>query len=212
VFVEFVGAAGVGKSFLAERVQEELRRRGKAVRSVDSIRWKKGPKGAWVLAKSAFLAALTRPSTFSRYMESTKRLALYTTRRMSCDGVPGFHIASDGIFHKMRALNRRSERLGMIQIADLLFKYLSPPDVVVIVQATPATVFARRSARGRPRDTFTEDSVRADVLLTTDTVRTVEHVQRYAPNLRVIGVDLEETGADAVAQRLAESLTGTLDT
>jgi thymidylate kinase len=212
VFVEFVGAAGVGKSFLAERLHDELRKRGLVVRGVDTIRWKKGLKGLLVLASSAYLAALTQPSTLSRYLESTRRIALYKTRRQSCDGIAGFHIASDGIFHKMRALGRRSRSLDMIQIADRLFRYLAAPDVVIIVQASPATIFARRSARIRPRDEFTLESVRDDVAMTADTIRTVTHVQRQrAGAMQVIEVDLEQTGADSVALELGDRLEGMLD-
>lgn len=212
VIVEFVGAAAVGKTFLAERLRDELCRKGMAVRCVDSIRSTRGLKGLVVLAESAYLAALTRPASFSRYLESTKRIVRYMRRRKSCEGIAGFHLESEGIFQKVRALSRRSRSLGMIQIADLLFKYLAPPDVVVIVQASPATIFARRTARGRPNDEFTPDSVRDDALLTAETFQTVTHVQRQRTGrLHVIEVDLEETGADSVAGRLADSLTGMFD-
>jgi hypothetical protein len=212
ILVEFVGASGVGKSYLLARVGEELRQRGAPVHKLDDIRTRKFlPANVLLVLKAAYLVTLTRQRSLRRYPKIVKRLAQDMIRRKAVtSGSSGIYLCSEGPLQRTRALYRGSAGLDMAAIADMLFRHIAPPDVVIAVDATVPTIHSRRVARGRPGDSFSLESVGADVALLEKSIRTVEHVQRnVAPGMQLLREDLDKPdAAPAVAARLASALEG----
>jgi hypothetical protein len=204
--VEFVGASGVGKSYLLARVGEALRQRGAQVHDLDAIRTRKfRPATVPLLLKAAYLVKLTRQESRSHYRTMVKRLAQDMIRRRAMtSGASGIYLCSEGPFQRTRALYRGSAGLDMVKIADMLFRHIVPPDAVIAVEATAPTIHSRRVARGKRRDSFSPESVAADVALLEESIRTIEHVQRtVAPEMQLLRVDLDNPDtAPAVASIL----------
>jgi hypothetical protein len=212
VLVEFVGASGVGKSYLVARVAELLRQRGAQVHDLDAIRTREFDlANALLVLKAGYLVKLTGQESLHHYPGKVKRLAQDMIRRKAAARGPGgFYLCSEGPFQRARALYRGSAGLDMAGIADMLFRHISPPDAVIAVEATASTIHSRRVARGRRGDAFSLESVAADVALLEESLRTVEHVRRHvAPGMQLLreNVDNPDTIA-AVASRLASALEG----
>lgn len=212
ILVEFVGASGVGKTYLLARVHEVLRQRGAQVHDLDAIRTRKfRPGRALLVLKAAYLVWLTRQESRRHYRLMVKRLAQDMIRRKAVtSGAGGMYLCSEGPFQRTRALYRGSASLDMAGVADLLFRHIAPPDAVIAVEATAPTIHSRRVARGKRGDSFSLESVAADVALLEESMRTIEHVQRHiAPEMQLFRVDLDEPDATlAVAARLASALEG----
>jgi hypothetical protein len=212
ILVEFVGASGVGKSYLLARVRALLRQRGAQVHDLDAIRTRKlDPASVLLVMKAGYLVRLTRQKSFQREREMVKRLAQDMIRRKAVSSGPsGIYLCSEGPFQRARALYRGSDGLDMAGIADMLFRHIAPPDVVIAVEATVPTIHSRRVARGRRRDSFSLESVAADVALLEESIRAVEHVQRHvAPDMHLLRENLDKPDATAaVASRLASALQG----
>ena len=208
LMVEFVGAAGVGKSTLAGAVYDSLTKRGIPANDMEALPVRKFRPGTFVFVlRAAFLAWLIKPKSTRSFATAVKKLARYDIRRRAASGAQGVHICSEGLFHGMRAFHRESRALDMIRIADRLCRYIEPPDVVVVVQASAEIVYARRVARARKNEVFSRVSVEADVRLVEDSVRTIEHVRRrIAPSLNVIRVNVESPGISSPADVLADTL------
>jgi hypothetical protein len=212
ILVEFVGASGVGKSYLLARVGEALRQRGAQVHDLDAIRTREfHPASVLLVLKAGYLVKLTRQKSRHHYPAMVKRLAQDMIRRRAVTtGADGIYLCSEGPFQRARALYRGSADLDMAGIADLLFRHIVPPDVVIAVEAHAPTIYSRRVARGKRVDSFSLESVAADVALLEESIRTIEHVQRHvAPQMHLLRVDLDNPDATpAVASRLASALEG----
>jgi len=203
MLVEFVGAAGVGKSYLAARVYDELIRRNVPVANLQLIGVRKGSvRNLWTVVEAAFVTLLLKPKRLAMYMRLARRLAKYKIRQRSYKSGHGVYICDAGIFQMLRALYRNSKSRCMTDIADRLFNYVKIPDVVVVVEATIEKIFARRSDRNRSNDSFSHNSVKRDVLLLEDTIRAIKHAQRV-PNakLHMIVIDAEKDDTKAVVQK-----------
>jgi hypothetical protein len=212
ILVEFVGASGVGKSYLLARVGEALRQRGAQVHELDAIRTRKfDPAKILPLLKAGYLVKLTRQQSLYHYPGMVKKLARDMIRRQAViSGPGGIYLCSEGPFQRARALYRGSAGLDMAGIAALLFRHIAPPDAVIAVEATAPTIYNRRVARGKRGDLFSLESVAADVALLEESIRAVEHVRRHvAPGLQLLRVDLDNADATpAVAARVATALEG----
>jgi hypothetical protein len=212
IVVEFIGASGVGKSYLLARLGEALRQRGAQVHTLDAIRTRKFRLANVLLVlKAAYLVKLTRQRSVRRYPEIVKRLAQDMIRRNAITSESrGIYLCSEGPFQRARALYRGSAGLDMTAIAELLYRHIAPPDAVIAVEATVPTIYSRRVARGRRKDSFSMESVAADVALLEKSLRAVEHVQRnVAPGMQLLREDLDKPdGIPMVASRLASALEG----
>ena len=86
----------------------------------------------------------------------------------------------------------------MAQLADMLYRRIQPPDVVVVVEVSARTAFVRRSARNRANDQFTRESVMADVPIITESMEVMAYIKRTRhPSMRVVRVNAEEDGGEA---------------
>jgi hypothetical protein len=210
ILVEFVGASGVGKSYLLARVGEVLRQRGAQVHDLDAIRTRKfHPASVLLVLKAGYLVTLTRQKSRHHYRAMVKRLAQDMIRRRAVTrGASGIYVCSEGPFQRARALYRGSAGIDMAEIADMLFRHIAPPDAVIAVEATAPTIHSRRVARRKRGDSFSVASVAADVALLKESIRTVEHVRRHvAPDMQLLRVDLDSPDAAVgVASRLASVL------
>ena len=90
----------------------------------------------------------------------------------------------------------------MTDIADRLFKLVSLPDIVVVVEAGIEKIFARRSNRNRQNNSFSRESVKQDVLLLDDTIMAIKHVQRIPKaNTQLIVLDVDEDDVETVVEK-----------
>ena len=206
VTVELIGPAGVGKSFLCERLLGEARAAGIPLRDFNSLPVNKmAPRTVAMLLEAIVLAFRTQPKSVAWMIRASRVIARYSIRRDICSRLPGASITSEGIFHRIISLHRNSRTLGMIDVAELLLERIPPPDVVVIAEAAEETVFARRSYRNRINDYFCTASVKADIEITRRSVRVIEHVRASLyPQMLILRVSNdEEGGGGAVGQVLS---------
>ena len=204
VTVEFLGAAGVGKSHIRERLTHALRSRGHLV--LDSTEIRLGQfrsRGALEWLKASYLLYLVNPKLLFTYTRSARKIAHCTlldklSKKARCVGV-----VDEGIFHRVRGLQRRSPGRQMEDIAELMFLHIRAPDLVVVVEAAPDIVYERRLQRSRRSDVFSLDSVAADVQLVADSVSAIEHIQRtIAPHLKVVRVNVDGCDVNPIVEKL----------
>jgi thymidylate kinase len=204
VFIEFVGAAGVGKTFLSHAVAAELTKRGIPAALFRSI----PITGSWIRKAQAWLraawsAGLSRPRTLSAFRAQALHIARHQLRWESAREQPKVFLCDEGFFHRLRAFHRNSRGMKMMEIADRLEGRMAIGDVVVVVQATVETIRARRVARNKEGDKTDVDSVLADVRLMEQSLATALHVKSAVrPELHVLMVDAE-TDERAMVDRIA---------
>jgi len=203
MLVEFVGASGVGKSFLAARIYDELIQRNVSVAEFQSIRiMRNSVRNSLIVVQTALATLLLKPEKLSMYVGSVKRLARYNIRQRSCESGHDVYICDEGIFQMLRSLYRNSRSHSMTDIADRLFKLVSLPDIVVVVEAGTEKIFARRTDRNRQNDSFSRQSVNQDVLLLKDTIMAIKHIQRFPKtNMQMIVLDLEKDDVETVVEK-----------
>jgi hypothetical protein len=205
--IEFVGAAGVGKSFFSERLAESLQAKGRRAAKLRVVPAELGLINiVKATATAAYVVFLVRPILVMTYQRSIKKLAKYILLSRACRDGAGMHLFDEGIFHRIRGLHRRCPNRSMEEVADIIFRFIDPPDVVVVLVATAAAIHKRRLERDRRRDVFSLANVENDVQLTEASVETIEHVQRtVAPAMRMICVNVE-TDSEMVIQEISAGL------
>lgn len=210
MLVEFIGAAGTGKSFLSERVLDGLRARGITARNFDLIEIDRTDRrNLALMSKAVYLGAMTLPKKLSFLPRAVGDIARYSIRREICEQVGGIHITSEGLFHRIIGFHRNSRARGMAQIAGMLFSRIQPPAVVVIVEASVEKVFARRTERNRANDIFSLESVAADIAIVKECVTTMEYVERTLGSpLRILRSDTNEEGGVAAVADIVAVLEG----
>ncbi|NNC58052.1 MAG: AAA family ATPase [Woeseiaceae bacterium] len=208
MLVEFIGAAGAGKTFLSERVRGTLKDEGLAAQNFDLIQiHKAAPRNLFLATRAVYLSVMTRPITLFRAKRAFAVIASYSIRRELCEQAGGIQITCEGLFHKIISLYRNSRGLEMDQLADMLFRRIKPPDVVIVVEVSAQTAFARRSARNRPNDHFTRKSVRADVEIITEMIEVMARIkQSLHPPMRVVRVNAEEEGGEVAVADIVAAL------
>lgn len=208
MMVEFVGAAGVGKTYLSGRVLEALQARGLVARDFTLINKRRaGAHSLVLLAKAIGLVMQMRLRNPSTFWKSVEVIWKYTLRREVSKQLDGIQVTSEGLFHKIISFYRRSDGLEMNQLADILFRKIEPPDAVVVLEADAETVFARRTDRSRPNDRFSPESVRADIAAVRRTVGAMEHVRSTMnPAMQVLRVSVEEDGGDTAVAAIVAAL------
>lgn len=208
VLVEFIGAAGVGKTFLADRVLIGLQETGIEAWNFDLIGISRIAPSNLVLALEAvYMGAMTRPKRPFFFARAVGVIARYSIRRRICEQVGGIHITSEGLFHRIIRLHRESRVSGKLQLADMLFRRIQPPDVVVVVEAKVEAVFARRSDRSRANDLFSVDSVKTDIADVKESIGGMEHVQRTLhPSMQILRIAADEEGGEAAVAEIIAAL------
>lgn len=208
MLVEFIGAAGAGKSFLSDRALDALKAKGLAAVNFDLIRIDKAaPRNLFLAVRAVYLSIVTRPISLFRLKRAFAGISSYSIRRELCKQIGGIQITSEGLFHRIITLHRNSRGLEMNQLADMLFRKIQPPDVVVVVEVSARTALTRRIARNRPNDLFTRESVRADVEIISETIEVMEHIKRTLhPPMRVIRVNAEEEGGEIAIAKIVTAL------
>jgi len=208
MLIEFIGAAGVGKSYLSDRVLEPLQSSGKIASNFDLLEiHKTDPRNLWCALKAGLMALATRPVGLFEFMHTATVLARYSIRRKLCARSEHVFVTSEGLFHRMITIHRQSRSCSMIQLARILFRQIRPSDLVVVVEADAEAVFARRSARNRAGDEFTRASVEEDLAIVRDSIEVMRTVQQdFRPLMHIIRVTADEGGAEPAVGRIMASL------
>jgi hypothetical protein len=208
MLIEFIGAAGVGKSYVTERLLNELRRHGLCANEFDGIPIDRTRLcTAIMVVRALYLAARMKPVGLKPLLNATGVIARYTIRRKLCQRAGGVHITSEGVFHRAISLRRASRCAGTQEIVDMLFHHVPPPDMVVLLDDTPERVYARRSMRARSNDEFTRDSVKADVTSVRQCVSTIANSQlTVAPRLLFFQFSVNENGSDTIVAALVNEV------
>jgi thymidylate kinase len=206
LLVEFVGAAGVGKTALAEAVGAALMRKEIPVQMfrgmpVDPSLLRR----ARALARAAWASARLKPRTLRNFWSQARKIARHQLRWNSV-GSGRVLLCDEGAFHRMRGFFRNSNGLGMSEIADRLIDHMALGDMVVVVTASVEKIQARRVARGKPGDKLDRESVQEDVTLLEQSVATISHVKSSGRRLRVLLVDVEGDGLDEATERVAAAV------
>jgi deoxyadenosine/deoxycytidine kinase len=209
VLIEFVGAAGVGKSTLTKELHYALQTKGLIVNDFEALAIKWRASNFLHIAQAFHLALQTQPRTLSAFSMATKKIASYQIRRRIADNAGGIHLCSDGMVHKLRKFHRLSKGIRMCEIAEKLFTHIPPPDIVVVVEACADTVYSRRLSRNRSGDRFNRASVQADVRLVEDSIKSIIHIQNtVAQTLQMIRVNTETSDDEVIKQRLIDTVEG----
>ena len=208
MLVEFIGAAGAGKSFLTDRVIDRLLSNGWSARNFDFIEIDKAsPRNLFLVLRAIYLCALTRPKALPLVRYSTEAIASYNIRREICDRADDISITSEGLFHHIITFQRNSKSLNMNQISSLLFRKIRPPELVVMVEVSAETVFTRRTRRNRENDHFSRESVMADVEVLRHSIDAMVHVQETLyPQMRVFRVNSEREGGDEAVASIVSAI------
>ena len=208
LMVELVGASGVGKSYLLARLSDTLRERGEAVYDFDSISIRKSsPLNIFAIVRAIVLVVRIKPGLIFTYPNFIRKLAGHFVKSNAARRMVGISLCCDGLFHKLRGLYKRSGGMQMEKLANILFRHVEPPDIVIVVEASASTVYERRVQRNRARDLFSPESVMNDVSLTQENIRSIDYVQRrIATDLKVIRVNVDNAHISAAAQRVADEV------
>ena len=207
VLVEFVGAAGVGKSFLAVRVRDALVQRHLPATDFRKVSIKKFSLRTIVtVSYAAYLAASIRPKTLRAYVFAVKEIAKLQLRWNTSRRGRGIYLCDEGLIHRLRAFTRNSNGLCMKEIADRLARHVVTGHIVVVVEAGVEKILARRSERRRRGDKFSNESVAADVRLLQDSIATIIHLQQSSQrDIRLIRVNVEGDGCETLAGDIADA-------
>jgi thymidylate kinase len=205
IFVEFVGAAGAGKSFIASALRNELVRREIGTADLLDVAISKVDFRNYLIFVDALLVtSRIFPRTLAPHINTIKRLAKLNIRRAAADAAKQVVVCDEGIFQIIRALYRNSRADSMIDVAAQLRHHVELPDIVIAVDASVDTVFSRRTERNRPGDRFDRESVTRDVTMIGDTVATVKHVQGLSgSNMEFLIVDVNVSRPRSVVDELA---------
>jgi deoxyadenosine/deoxycytidine kinase len=205
IFVEFVGAAGAGKSFIASKLCDELdRRRVRAMNLVDARIRKLDFRNYLIILHASLVALRIFPRSIVLHKKAIKRLAKLTIRRKTIASNTKVIVCDEGIFQIIRALFRNSRAASMIDVADRLKGFVEMPDIVVVVDASVDTVFARRTTRDRPGDMYDRNSVARDVSMVRETVAVAKHVQSFSEvDMNVLVVDVNPSDLHSVVEEVA---------
>jgi hypothetical protein len=212
LMVEFVGASGVGKSYLLARLSDVLRGRGEAVYDFDSISIRRShPRNILAIAKAILLVLRIKPTLVVAYPQSIRKFAGHSLKRNAANRMAGITLCCDGLFHKLRGLYKRSSGIRMEKLADILFRHVEPPDIVIVVEASAKTVYERRAERDRPGESFSPETVMVDVSLVKESIRNIEYVQRcIAYDLKMIRVNFDDADVSSTTQQIADEVQAVL--
>lgn len=205
--VEFVGAAGVGKSFLSAKVHAALKRRDAPVADFELVSInKRSIRTALTALRAASLAASIKPSSLQAHAFVTRGIAKVLLRWDVCRRRSGIYLCDEGLIHRLRGFSRASHRLSMIEIANRLVPHVVVGDVVVVIQASVDKILSRRTERRQPADEFSRESVAADVHLLRDSIATIVHLQKSVDcGIRMILADGEHDDYDGLAEEIADA-------
>ena len=197
MMVEFVGAAGSGKTFLSGQVIKALEDAGRVAADFDLLEINKvSGRNALLTARAFALTVQTKQNSLYRFKHTFKTIARYSIRRDISEQCAGIYITSEGLIHRTITMHRNSSGQGVSQLADMLYQRIAPPDVAVFLDVSAETAFARRGARGRPNDEFTFESVKEDVQIVASSIDVMAQIkQKFHPSMQIIRVNTEQEGA-----------------
>lgn len=193
-FVEFTGIAGVGKSTLFDEICKSLQKRDLQYDNLKLINVKKiNLANIILLLKSLYLTFLISPKTFVGFKKTFRNIASHQIRCNSANDKVGLHISDEGIFHKIREFNRNSKEKSMTEIANKLFKYISIPDIVIVVEASADTIFYRRTKRNRANDVFEYKDIEKAVFKFGQTKEVIKFVKNsYKSTLNILEINNDD--------------------
>jgi hypothetical protein len=208
VLVEFIGAAGTGKTFLSDKLVDTLRDRKIAARHFNLIKIHKiAPRNLVLAIQAAYLAFLTRPKSIGHLVGAINVIARYSIRRVLCEHMTDICVTSEGLFHRIITLHRNSNARGIVEISDILFSKIRPPDVVIIIEADFEKVFARRKSRSRINDQFSIGSVKADIAAVREAEAAIVKIkdEKCLP-ARVLQLRTDEDGGEKIIEDIFDVL------
>jgi hypothetical protein len=199
LLVEFVGAAGSGKSIMCERLLEVLAARRIAFASFRTIAIRKHTPMAALIVMRAMLRALQlKPTTFRVYTNFAWTMAKHALRWRACAGMEGVIICDEGLLQRLRSFRRNSRETSMAALADKALRGAAVGRLVVILESDADTIFARRTARRKPDDLFTRESVADDVRLMRESIAMIDHLRKHGfHDMRVLRFNVTDENVDA---------------
>lgn len=154
---EFVGARGVGKSTMAELVMSEVRRRQFRCNRLRPF----GLSDKLAVELGGHLNLLRAFHTI-RQLRPVSRQQLYKLSRRYCGVLQGegrrFERDCDiillpvGVFQMIYMLHMHTAQKDMLALSRTLLRQVSPPDLVVLIEAPEQAIEHRRKLRGEARD------------------------------------------------------------
>jgi GTPase SAR1 family protein len=199
--VEFLGASGIGKSYLIGKLVEELESRNIAVTNLDDARLNKASLRAFQkMLRIAWVTLHIRPHDLHVYLKTVRLLARISLAPRDSRQVAGVFVRSEGVFHNLRTIARRSRLRDMYEIASRLLPAVFLPDMIVILEASAQRIYDQRVSRGRQGDVFTLNSVEIDCCTTHESIKLVDLFRRrHYPGMQIVRCNLDQlTTRDAV--------------
>jgi hypothetical protein len=163
LIIEFMGKAGAGKTVLRNEIFRELRRQGLPCRRKIET---PAPSGALserldryrpknLKLRLSCLHVFMRLGANPAYNSNVRRRRrkalrrMYDVARMYRDAARSetAYVVDEGVFQNLRQVRKCMRRRNTARAIDVVLRYLSPPDVLVIVHASEHTIAMRRLAR-----------------------------------------------------------------
>jgi hypothetical protein len=208
IMVEFVGAAGVGKSYWLGRLFQRCLGAGVAITNLDAARPEVGSAKLFsILLGSIWLAVKLRPASLQAFFVVWRKLSGLTLH--SEVGVESAEVlvCSEGLFHQLRVVSRVAQCSDMLMIAEKVVGKIRLPDVVVVLEADAEAIYRRRVARKRPGDFFTMQSVEKDVAMTHDSLRTISHVREsFHSGMLCFQIAVDRRGAEEMIATVCDAI------
>lgn len=193
-FIEFTGIAGVGKSTVFEEICETLQKRNIQYDNLKLVEVKKiNLANIKLLLKTLYLTFLISPKTFVGFKKTFRNMASHQIRCNSANEKVALHISDEGIFHKIRGFDRNSNKKSMTDIANILFKHISIPDIVIVIEASVDTIFYRRTKRNRKHDVFEYKDIENAVHKFGQTKDVIKFVKdNYKSSLKILEINNDD--------------------
>lgn len=185
--VEFTGVAGAGKSLIYEELSKLLSEKG--IGFVDSkkinvtkIRY----SDIYELSVSLYLTFKMKSKTITAFVKCLKKITSTVLFNKKTKKENELILVDEGVFHKLRDIDRKSREKNLIKKANDIFNYINSPDLVIVIKADPETILQRRTKRKRSNDTFDINDINNLVTTLDYTVNSIKNVQR---NIEIIEID-----------------------
>jgi hypothetical protein len=218
---------GAGKSTLARRVFEIIRERGMPVYQ------HKEPEGTGWIKKLCLLGSFTRFSLCNPgYSFLSARAILASRQRSRADltsawlawfdtssfiqrhkSMTGVYLTDHGIFQSLWSIGFRADKANLVGMANSLQRWMPMADLVVVVEASPATIEHRligRCVHASRLETWLSDDpelLARSVALLKEVKETLMQISGRRADVRVLEVDNDQDHTlEANAGQIADAI------
>lgn len=213
--VEFTGIAGIGKTTIVKQVSNKLEEQN--IINFDLSSSKKKVKFHENFSIECFRdVLLLRPKNLTGLLKNYRVLNSYFNKiSRYMDILDGVVLLDEGIFHKIREIQRNSEDTSCIKVLDSINSHVQFPDYVIVLEADAETIYNRRFKRSRHRDNFNYEMIVKYVGDFSETLKMIEYSQKkYNSSMRIIKIKyndyiLPEQAADIIIGEILETVENT---